>query len=126
MACSQREVTPTRRAPAWGGGAAGYTPGVSRAAQGDHSHEVTASEPRNYERRARQPRGSEKRLLRSREQRVITGLCGGIGEYIGAEPRKVRWVFALTLILTLGTVSVAYLMLSALIGSAARPATTPA
>lgn len=84
------------------------------------------SEPRSQERRARHPTGSEKRLRRSRDERVITGLCGGIAEYVGAEPRSVRWLFVATLVLTLGTLAVAYLLLSALLGSAPRAATTPA
>ncbi len=36
-----------------------------------------------------------KRLLRSRKNRVIAGVCGGIGEYLGVDPTVVRlaWVF---------------------------------
>ena len=35
-----------------------------------------------------------KKLLRSRKNRVIAGVCGGIGEYLGIDPTVVRllWV----------------------------------
>ena len=40
-----------------------------------------------------------KRLYRSKKNRVIAGVCGGIGEYLNVDPTIIRllWVF-LTLI----------------------------
>lgn len=36
-----------------------------------------------------------KRLFRSRTNRVLFGLCGGIGEYFGVDPVLIRviWLF---------------------------------
>ena len=36
-----------------------------------------------------------KRLYRSRQSRMIAGVCGGLGEYFGVDPTLVRLVFAL-------------------------------
>lgn len=35
-----------------------------------------------------------KRLMKSRENKMICGVCGGIGEYLGVDPTVVRvlWV----------------------------------
>lgn len=40
----------------------------------------------------------EKRLLRSRDNRVIAGVCGGVGEYFNVDPTVVRLVFLLMVI----------------------------
>ena len=34
-----------------------------------------------------------KRLYRSREDRMIAGVCGGLGEYFGIDPTLVRLLF---------------------------------
>lgn len=36
-----------------------------------------------------------RRLTKSRTNRVLTGLCGGIGEYLGVDPVLIRlvWLF---------------------------------
>ncbi len=31
-----------------------------------------------------------KRLYRSRENRIVAGICGGVGEYAGVDPTLVR------------------------------------
>ncbi|MBV2362184.1 PspC domain-containing protein [Streptomonospora nanhaiensis] len=36
----------------------------------------------------------KKTLRRSRDQRLLTGVCGGIGEFLGVDPNIVRLVFA--------------------------------
>ncbi len=36
-----------------------------------------------------------KRLYRSRSDRMVSGLCAGLGEYIGLDPTIVRLLFAL-------------------------------
>jgi phage shock protein PspC (stress-responsive transcriptional regulator) len=36
-----------------------------------------------------------KRLYRSRSDRMISGLCAGLGQYIGIDPTIVRLLFAL-------------------------------
>ncbi len=40
----------------------------------------------------------EKRLYRSRQNRVLAGVCGGIGEYFNIDPTVVRLVFLLAVI----------------------------
>ena len=37
----------------------------------------------------------EKRLYRSRSERMLAGVCGGIAEYLNIDPTIVRLVFAL-------------------------------
>lgn len=46
------------------------------------------------------PATQERRLYRSRTDRVLAGLCGGIGEYFGFDPSLVRLVTVLVAILT--------------------------
>jgi len=41
-----------------------------------------------------------KRLYRSTENRVIAGVCGGIGEYLGVDPVIIRLVWILLTIFT--------------------------
>lgn len=40
----------------------------------------------------------EKRLCRSRRNRVIAGVCGGIGDYFNVDPTVVRLIFLLLII----------------------------
>ncbi|HZW05193.1 MAG TPA: PspC domain-containing protein [Anaerolineaceae bacterium] len=40
-----------------------------------------------------------KRLYRSRDQRMIVGVCGGLGEYFGIDPTLVRLAFVAGLFL---------------------------
>ena len=37
-----------------------------------------------------------KKLYRSRDDRRIAGVCGGLGNYLNIEPRLLRWAFVLT------------------------------
>jgi phage shock protein PspC (stress-responsive transcriptional regulator) len=37
-----------------------------------------------------------KTLYRSREDRVIAGVCGGLGKHLNVDPRLLRWIFVLT------------------------------
>ncbi|OGS24875.1 MAG: PspC domain-containing protein [Elusimicrobia bacterium RIFOXYB2_FULL_50_12] len=41
-----------------------------------------------------------KRLYRSRADRKIAGICGGLGEYLGVDPVLIRFLFVLVCILT--------------------------
>lgn len=41
----------------------------------------------------------EKRLYRSRKNRILSGVCGGIGEYIGIDPVIIRIIWAVLSIL---------------------------
>jgi phage shock protein C len=62
------------------------------------------------ERRARRP-NTTRRLTRSRHDRVLTGVLGGIAEYVGANPRTVRALFAAATLLSGGVLGVGYLLL---------------
>ena len=37
-----------------------------------------------------------KKLYRSREDRMIAGVCGGLGKHLNIDPRLLRWIFVLT------------------------------
>lgn len=50
----------------------------------------------------------EKRLYKSSTNRVLCGVCGGIGEYMNADPTIVRLLFLL-LICTLGSGLLVYI-----------------
>ena len=47
--------------------------------------------------------GQTKRLYRSRTDRKIAGVCGGLGEYFSFDPTLVRLLFVLGLIFVGGT-----------------------
>ena len=36
------------------------------------------------------------KLYRSQEDRVIAGVCGGLGKLLGVDPGLLRWAFILT------------------------------
>lgn len=57
---------------------------------------------------------------------MLLGLCAGIALYVGADVAKIRWIFLVTGVLTLGTLAAAYLLLSLMISPAPKAATTPA
>jgi len=42
---------------------------------------------------------SEKRLYRSREDRVIAGVCSGLGKYLDVDPVIIRLIWAATILL---------------------------
>jgi len=62
------------------------------------------------QRRARRPIGAT-RLQRSRSDRRLAGVVGGVAAFTGADPRRVRLLFALTVPLSLGITVVGYLLL---------------
>lgn len=43
-----------------------------------------------------------KRLYRSRNERMIAGVCGGLGEYLNTDPTVIRILFILLAILGAG------------------------
>ncbi len=53
---------------------------------------------------------SAKKLFRSRVNRKIGGVCGGLGEYFGIDPTLVRLLFVLGILVWGGTL-IAYLIL---------------
>lgn len=55
-----------------------------------------------------------KRLYKSRTNRMLTGVCGGIAEYFNIDPTIVRLIFAFSVIF-LGTGILAYIIASIVI-----------
>jgi len=62
------------------------------------------------QRRARRP-NTPKRLRRSRANRVVAGVLGGIAEFVDANPRTVRALFVLVTLLSGGIAAIGYLIL---------------
>ena len=56
-----------------------------------------------------------KPLTRSATNRMIAGLCGGLGEYLNIDPTMVRLLFVLGLFLTGPGVLFAYLVMAIII-----------
>jgi phage shock protein C len=52
-----------------------------------------------------------KRLYRSRSDRMFSGLCAGLGQYIGMDPTVVRALFALSSIFLFPMPIVVYLVM---------------
>jgi phage shock protein PspC (stress-responsive transcriptional regulator) len=72
------------------------------------------------QRRARRPQTS--RPLRRSAHGPIGGVATGIAEFIDAEPTRVRWIFGVSLPLTIGISGVAYLVLWMLLPGPSAPA----
>jgi phage shock protein C len=51
----------------------------------------------------------EKRLYKSRRDKMLAGVCGGLANYLGIDPTIVRLIWALT-ILFAGTGLLAYII----------------
>ena len=52
-----------------------------------------------------------KRLYRSRKQRMLAGVCGGLAEYFAVDPTLVRLVF-IVFGLTTGTTLILYILMA--------------
>lgn len=50
----------------------------------------------------------EKRLTRSRDDKYLGGVCGGLAEYVGLDANLVRLLVVVGTVLGLGTLVVAY------------------
>lgn len=64
-----------------------------------------------------------KELKRSRTNRMIAGVCGGIGEYFEIDPTVVRLVWVVVTVLTSGIGILAYLLAVLVVPEEAPPAT---
>lgn len=51
-----------------------------------------------------------KRLFRSRDQRMIAGVCGGLADYFGTDPTWIRLIFVLLFFLGFGLSLLVYLI----------------
>jgi len=54
---------------------------------------------------------SQKRLYRSTQNRMVAGVCGGIGEYLDVDPTLVRLAFVALTLLSSGSGLVIYVIL---------------
>ena len=52
----------------------------------------------------------EKKLYRSKKNRVIAGVCGGIGEYANVDPTIIRLLWGAITIVSMGLGLIAYLV----------------
>lgn len=52
-----------------------------------------------------------KRLYRSRSNRMLSGVCGGLGEFFSIDPTVIRLIFVLGTVFGLGSLLVAYIVL---------------
>ena len=50
-----------------------------------------------------------KRLIRTREGRLVAGVCSGLGEYAGIDPTVVRLIFVALAVVTFGVFVLVYL-----------------
>ncbi len=57
----------------------------------------------------------EKRFTRSTSDRMIAGVCSGLGHYFGIDPTFVRLGFAGAMLLSLGSPGLLYLLLWAIV-----------
>jgi phage shock protein C len=51
-----------------------------------------------------------KKLHRSRKDRMIAGICGGIGEMFSVDPTLIRLALALIALFTVGTAVLVYVL----------------
>ncbi|USS40468.1 PspC domain-containing protein [Thermococcus aggregans] len=54
----------------------------------------------------------EKKLYRSKKNRILFGVCGGLAEYFNVDPTLVRILFILLLLGSVGTAALLYLLLA--------------
>jgi phage shock protein PspC (stress-responsive transcriptional regulator) len=74
------------------------------------------------QRRARRPAGASAPLRRSRERRVVAGVCGGIAAFVGARPATVRAIWVVSMVPSLGFTLLAYPAMWWLLPLEAEPA----
>lgn len=60
----------------------------------------------------------KKRLTRSTSDKMIEGVCGGLGEYFDIDPTIVRLIFAAGLVFGFGSFGVLYLLMWAVVPKA--------
>lgn len=54
---------------------------------------------------------AEKRLYRSRKDRVFAGVCGGLAEFFGLDATLIRLAFVLGIVFGFGSLLVVYLIM---------------
>ena len=66
-----------------------------------------------------------KRLLRPLDDRIVAGVCSGVGRYLGVDPVLIRVGFAILTVLTWGTALLAYPVMWFLMPEAPTPPPPP-
>ena len=56
-----------------------------------------------------------KKLYRSRTDKMIAGVCGGLGQYLGVDPTLIRLTFVLLLLFGIGSGLLVYLAMMLLV-----------
>ncbi len=51
-----------------------------------------------------------KKLVRSNSNKIICGVCGGVGEYLGVDPTVVRIICLILALGSLGTGAIIYII----------------
>lgn len=54
---------------------------------------------------------SSNRLYRSRSDRMLAGVCGGLAHYFGIDPTLVRLIFAILFLVGVGSPALVYIVL---------------
>jgi len=73
---------------------------------------LSAHDPLPHEqRRARRPAGADAPLRRIHAGRWIAGVCGGIARFVGTSPQRIRALWLISLIPSLGVTAFAYPLL---------------
>ena len=57
-----------------------------------------------------QPTTHTRRLVRSRDDRIVAGVCAGVADYLGVDVTLVRVLTVVATVLGLGSVIVAYVV----------------
>ena len=52
-----------------------------------------------------------RKLYRSRTDKMIAGVCGGLGKYLGVDPTLIRLAFVLLLVFGIGSGLLAYFIM---------------
>jgi phage shock protein C len=66
-----------------------------------------------------------KKLYRSRTDKMIAGVCGGLGKYLGVDPTLIRLTFVLLLLFGIGSGLLVYLAMMLLVPLEPEGATIP-
>jgi len=51
-----------------------------------------------------------KRLYRSKKERILGGVCAGLGEHLDVDPTVIRLVWAVVTVLSVGTGIIVYIL----------------
>ncbi len=66
-----------------------------------------------------------KKLYRSSTDKMIAGVCGGLGKYLNVDPTLIRLIFALLVLFGVGTGLLIYVILMIVVPLESEGPTTP-